>query len=236
MVVGGVNSTAGASKSTAIGTNLWISSSADNAVAVSAYTSKSCATTEPGSLTLCADEKVTIEGSALVVNGVDVLNTTSNLKAELVNTKADFQVQLANKKAELATTKAELATTKPSSTKRWPVRKKRWTISNPGSTRWRRRPRARQAPRLVRWWARFLPSASPPPLSREPSPRNAQRRVTAASQRPCSPGHGITLPFSTISLATNLLCKERTVSNRSVRISWSSHHFDLRRAKSCMSP
>jgi hypothetical protein len=121
MVAGGVNGTAGATNSTAIGTNVWIASSASNAVAVSAYTStssKSCATTKPGSLTLCADNKVTIEGSALVVNGVDrsalvvndvdVLTTTSNLQAELADTKADFQVQ----QAELATTKAELNKTK----------------------------------------------------------------------------------------------------------------------------
>jgi hypothetical protein len=89
-VAGGANSIAGATNSTAIGTNVWISSSASNAVAVSAYTSKSCATTEPGSLTLCAEKNVTIEGSALVVNGVDVLMTTSNLKAELANTKAEL--------------------------------------------------------------------------------------------------------------------------------------------------
>ncbi len=83
---------------------------------VSAYTSsssKSCATAEPGSLTLCADKNVTIEGSALVVNcvegsalvvnGVDVLMTTSNLKAELLNTKAE----LLNTKAELADLKVK---------------------------------------------------------------------------------------------------------------------------------
>jgi hypothetical protein len=111
MVVGGANSNAYATRSTAIGTNVMISSSAENAVAVSAYTSKSCATTKPGSLTLCADKNVTIEGSALVVNGnvtiegsalvvngVDVLMTTSNLKAELLNTKAE----LADLKAKVA--------------------------------------------------------------------------------------------------------------------------------------
>ena len=90
MVAGGANSTAEATQSIAIGTNVWISSNASNAVAVSAYTSKSCATTEPGSLTLCADKNVTIEGSALVVNGVDVLMATSNLEAELANTKAEL--------------------------------------------------------------------------------------------------------------------------------------------------
>jgi hypothetical protein len=47
---------------------------------------------------LCADKNVTIEGSALVVNGVDVLMTTSNLKAELLNTKAE----LADLKAQVA--------------------------------------------------------------------------------------------------------------------------------------
>jgi hypothetical protein len=108
MVAGGANSTAEANESIAIGTNVWISSSASNAVAVSAYTSKSCATTEPGSLTLCADKNVTIEGSALVVNGVegsalvvngvDVLMTTSNLKAELLKTKEE----LADLKAKVA--------------------------------------------------------------------------------------------------------------------------------------
>ncbi len=126
-VAGGANSTAGATRSIAIGTNVWISSSASNAVAVSAYTIKSCATTEPGSLTLCADKNVTIEGSALVVNGaalvvngVDVLMTTSNLKAELLNTKgelADLKAKLLNTtsdttsdlKAELLNTKGELA-------------------------------------------------------------------------------------------------------------------------------
>ncbi len=119
MVAGGANSTAEANESIAIGTNVWISSSASNAVAVSAYTSKSCATTEPGSLTLCADKNVTIEGaalvvngvegSALVVNGVDVLMTTSNLKAELLNTKADLKAELLNTKAELADLKAKVA-------------------------------------------------------------------------------------------------------------------------------
>ncbi len=121
-VAGGANSTAGATNSTAIGTNVWISSSASNAVAVSAYTRKSCATTEPGSLTLCADKNVTIEGSALVVNGVegsalivngvDVLMTTSNLKAELLNTKGellDTKGELLNAKGELADLKAKVA-------------------------------------------------------------------------------------------------------------------------------
>jgi hypothetical protein len=118
MVAGGANSTAEATKSIAIGTNVWISSNASNAVAVSAYTSKSCATTEPGSLTLCADKNVTIEGSALVVNGVDVLMTTSNLKAELANTTtklAALEVQVgttSNLNAELLNTKAELLNTK----------------------------------------------------------------------------------------------------------------------------
>ena len=117
MVVGGANSTAEATKSIAIGTNVWISSNASNAVAVSAYTSKSCATTEPGSLTLCADKNVTIEGSALVVNGVegsalivngvDVLMTTSNLKAELLDTKAE----LADLKAQVAALTALMART-----------------------------------------------------------------------------------------------------------------------------
>jgi hypothetical protein len=108
MVVGGFNSIAEAFKSTAIGTNVWISASASNAVAVSAFTSKSCATTEPGSLTLCADNNVTIEGSALVVNGVDVLMTTSNLKDELLNTKAELKGEL---KGELADLKAKLLNT-----------------------------------------------------------------------------------------------------------------------------
>ena len=98
MVAGGANSTAEATKSIAIGTNVWISSSASNAVAVSAYTSKTCATTERGSLKLCADKDVTIEGSALVVNGVDVLMTTRDLKAELLNTKGE----LADLKAKVA--------------------------------------------------------------------------------------------------------------------------------------
>ena len=109
MVAGGNNSIAEATKSIAIGTNVLISESAVNAVAVSAYTSKSCATTEPGSLTLCADNNVTIEGSALVVNGVDVLMTTTNLKAELNNTKAELKAELLNTKAELLNTKGELA-------------------------------------------------------------------------------------------------------------------------------
>jgi hypothetical protein len=105
MVAGGRASIASATNSIAIGTNVRISSSAENAVAVSAYTSKSCATTEPGSLTLCADKNVTIECSALVVNGVDVVMTTSDLKAELLDTKAE----LLNTKAELADLKAKVA-------------------------------------------------------------------------------------------------------------------------------
>ena len=119
MVAGGFNSTAGATRSTAIGTNVMISSSAEYAVAVSASTSKFCATTEPGSLTLCADKNVTIQGSALVVmgsalvvNGVDVLMTTSNLKAELLNTKAelaDLKVKTTSELADLANTKTKLA-------------------------------------------------------------------------------------------------------------------------------
>ncbi len=166
MVVGGSNSRAGATKSIAIGTNVRISESASNAVAVSAYTLKLCATTEPGSLILCADKNVTIEGSvvvngvdgsALVVNGVDVLRTTSNLKAELLNTNS-----------ELANTKTKLAASKPRS-----PRSLMWSPRSRGP-----RPRPRQAPRLFRWWARFLPSASPPPLSREPSPTHS-----AGSQR-----------------------------------------------------
>jgi hypothetical protein len=108
-VAGGANSTAGATKSIAIGTNAWISPSASNAVVVSAYTSNSCAITEPGSLTLCADKNVTIQGSALVVNGVDVLMTTSNLKAELLNTKAELE--LLNTKGELADLRAKLLKT-----------------------------------------------------------------------------------------------------------------------------
>jgi hypothetical protein len=112
MVAGGANSIAGAERSIAIGTNVLISESAVNAVAVSAYKRKSCATTEPGSLTLCADNNVTIEGSALVVNGVDVLMTTTNLKAELNNTKAELKAELLNTKGELADLKAELLNTK----------------------------------------------------------------------------------------------------------------------------
>jgi hypothetical protein len=129
MAVGGQNSIAEATKSIAIGTNVRISSSAENAVAVSAYTSsssKSCETTVPGSLTLCADKNVTIEGSALVVNGVegsalvvngvDILMTTSDLKAELFNTKgelADLKANLNTKgeKGELADVKAKLLST-----------------------------------------------------------------------------------------------------------------------------
>ena len=122
MVAGGNNSIAEATKSIAIGTNVRISSSASNAVAVSAYTEKSCATTEPGSLTLCADKNVTIEGSALVVNGnvtiegsalvvngVDVLMTTSNIKAELLNTKGELADLKAKTTSELADLKAKVA-------------------------------------------------------------------------------------------------------------------------------
>ncbi len=80
---------------------------------------------------MCADNNVTIEGSALVVNGegsalvvngVDVLMTTSNLKAELLNTKgelADLKAKLLNTTSELADLKvktkdelADLANTK----------------------------------------------------------------------------------------------------------------------------
>jgi hypothetical protein len=43
---------------------------------------------------LCADKNVTIEGSALVVNGVDVLMTTSNLKAELLNMRGELAAKL----------------------------------------------------------------------------------------------------------------------------------------------
>jgi hypothetical protein len=88
---------------------------------VSAYTLKSCATTESGSLTLCADKNVTIqgsalvvngvEGSALVVNGVDVLMTTSNLKAELLNTKGELAAKLLNTTSELADLNAKLLNT-----------------------------------------------------------------------------------------------------------------------------
>jgi hypothetical protein len=108
MVAGGANSLAGATKSIAIGTNVWISSLASNAVAVSAYTLKTCATTEPGSLTLCADKNVTIEAPALVVNGVDVLMTTSNLKAEILDLNTIFRAELVNTKAELADLKAKV--------------------------------------------------------------------------------------------------------------------------------
>ena len=107
MVAGGANSFAEATKSIAIGTNVLISESAVNAVAVSAYKRKSCATTEPGSLTLCADKNVTIEGSALVVNGVNVLMTTSNLKAELLDTTSNLKTELLNTKAELADLKVK---------------------------------------------------------------------------------------------------------------------------------
>jgi hypothetical protein len=121
MVAGGADSIAEATKSIAIGTNVWISPSASNAVAVSAYTSKSCKTEQPGSLTLCADKNVTIEGSALVVNGVgsalvvngvDVLMVTSNLQAELAKTTAELANTKTNLKAELANTTAELSNTK----------------------------------------------------------------------------------------------------------------------------
>jgi hypothetical protein len=108
-VVAGAKSTAGATDSIAIGTNVLISMFANNAVAVSAYTKKSCATTEPGSLTLCADKNVTIEGSALVVNGVDVLMATSNLEAKLLNTTSNLTAELVNTKAELLNTRGELA-------------------------------------------------------------------------------------------------------------------------------
>ncbi len=58
-------------------------------MAVSAYGSyastemKTCATTGAGSLTLCAEKNVTVLGSALVVNGVDVLAELAALKAAL---------------------------------------------------------------------------------------------------------------------------------------------------------
>jgi hypothetical protein len=116
MVAGGYNSSAEAIWSIAIGTNVMVSSSAEYAVAVSAYrsiigeTPKLCAATEPGSLTLCADKNVTIQGSALVVNGEDVLMTTSNLKAELLNTKAELAVL----KAQVAALKSQ-AQTSPAS-------------------------------------------------------------------------------------------------------------------------
>jgi hypothetical protein len=100
MVVGGFGSVAEATRSIAIGSNIWISSSALGAVAVSASKSTSCRTTEPSSLTLCADKAVTIKGSSLVVNGVDVLMATSNLEAELLSTKAE----LLNTKTELLNT------------------------------------------------------------------------------------------------------------------------------------
>jgi hypothetical protein len=80
-----------------------ISSSASNAVAVSAYS--------PGSITLCADKNVTIEGSALVVNGVDVLMTTSNLEAELFNTKGELAAKLLKTTSELADLNAKLLNT-----------------------------------------------------------------------------------------------------------------------------
>jgi hypothetical protein len=110
MVVGGINSHSNATYSVAIGTNVRISNSASNAVAVSAYTSssKSCATTVPGSLTLCAERNVTIQGSALVVNGVDVLRTTSDLKAELLNTKGELADLKAKTTSELADLKAKV--------------------------------------------------------------------------------------------------------------------------------
>jgi ribosomal protein L29 len=56
---------------------------------------------------LCADGNVTIKGNALRVNGVDVLKTTSDLKAELLGTTSE----LLNTKAELLNTKAELINT-----------------------------------------------------------------------------------------------------------------------------
>jgi hypothetical protein len=89
VVVGGAESTAEASGSIAIGKRVRISESAQDAVVVSAYrssSSKSCATGKPGSLTLCADNSVTIQalaGSALVVNGVDVLSELADLKAKV---------------------------------------------------------------------------------------------------------------------------------------------------------
>ncbi len=88
MVAGGINSHSNATLSVAIGTNVRISPSATQAVAVSAYTSKSCATTVPGSLTLCAERDVTIQGSALVVNGVDVLIELANTKTKLAALEA----------------------------------------------------------------------------------------------------------------------------------------------------
>jgi hypothetical protein len=137
MVAGGANSIAEATKSTAIGTNVRISSSAENAVAVSAYIWKDCKTTEPGSLKLCAEKDVTIEGSALVVNGnswgsaltvngVDVLKTTQDLKWALAETKAELDKtktelhrqipytngELDNLKANLLNTTGELANLK----------------------------------------------------------------------------------------------------------------------------
>ncbi len=96
----------------AIGSNVMISSSADYAVALSAYSSKSCATTEPGSLTLCADKNVTIEGSALVVNGVDVLKKTNDLNAALKTQEtklAASETQVAALIAALETQQSKLA-------------------------------------------------------------------------------------------------------------------------------
>jgi hypothetical protein len=127
------------------------------------------------SLTLCADKNVTIEGSALVVNGVDVLMTTSNLKAELLNTKAELlntKAELADlkvktkdelaTKAELLKTTSELAALKAQVAALTTLKAQTQTSPASGS--------------LV---GTLL--ASPPPLSREPSPCNAQRRVTAES-------------------------------------------------------
>jgi hypothetical protein len=112
MVAGGMDSNAEATRSIAIGNNVKISSSASNAVAVSATYKKRCETTEPGSLTLCADKNVTIEGSALVVNGVDVLMTIGQLEAKLLNTTrelADLKVKTKDELADLANMKTKLA-------------------------------------------------------------------------------------------------------------------------------
>jgi hypothetical protein len=91
--------------STAIGTNANISSSAEYAVALSAYSSKSCATTEPGSLKLCADKNVTIEGLALVVNGVDVLKKTTDLDKKTTDLIAALKTQ----ETKLAAFEAQVA-------------------------------------------------------------------------------------------------------------------------------
>ncbi len=96
MVVGGANSNATAFRSIAIGVNVRISPSASNAVAVSALTWKSCATTEPGSLKLCADNNVTDEGSALVVNGVDVLTKLAALESQVAALKQQMQTSPAS--------------------------------------------------------------------------------------------------------------------------------------------